>query len=305
VSIGLSVYPDDTIEAESLVSSADLAMYRAKADGRNTFQYFTEGLNTEAREWLTLENGLCHALDNSELFLVYQPQVNLESGRLEGVEALIRWRHPSLGLIMPDTFIPIAEQSGLIVGIGEWVLDSACRQLLAWDANGLDIPKIAVNISARHLRNNRIRDDVQRILGEHGIAQERICLELTEHALLESGTTQSGLNLLGGCGLHISLDDFGTGHSSLNNLKRFPVRELKIDRGFVDGIGSCEHDFAIAKAIITLGQSLGMQVVGEGVETPEQAEILLREGCRIAQGYYFAKPLPPAELECWVRRRGS
>lgn len=305
-SIGLSVYPDDTVQPQTLVTYADLAMYRAKEKGRNNFQYYTDGLNAAAFEWMAMESGLRNALKNHELFLMYQPQVNLENGRLEGVEALLRWRHPEFGLVLPDKFIPIAEQSTLIVALGEWVLDSVCRQVTCWDEEGIFVPRVSVNISARHIRNNRICEDARRILTSHRIPTARVCLEITEHTLLESAETiQASLDELREWGMYLSLDDFGTGYSSLSYLKRFSVHELKIDRSFVDGVATQGDDHAIAKAIIALGRALGMQVVGEGVETRGQAEALRKEGCCIAQGYYFSKPLSPEELRLWVAGRAS
>ncbi|EIC30718.1 MULTISPECIES: two-component system response regulator [Methylomicrobium] len=301
VSIGLSVYPDDTQQAKMLLSYADLAMYRAKEQGRNSFQYFTDELNLAAHEWLSIENGLHQALERNELFLLYQPQIDLKSRRLIGVEALIRWRHPERGLIMPDKFIPIAEQSGLIVNLGRWCLDTACRQIRAWDSENFYVPRVAVNISARHVRNSRISEDVCAALAAHGVEPGRIGIEITEHTLLENVDTISHtLNDMHRRGTYLALDDFGTGYSSLGYLKLLPVDELKIDRSFIRGVAERDDDIAIVKAVIALGKTLGKKVLAEGVENFEQAGVLEALGCDAIQGYLVAKPLSSVEVKSWT-----
>ncbi|MGJ0515763.1 MAG: two-component system response regulator [Methylomicrobium sp.] len=301
VSIGLSVYPDDTQQAQMLLSYADLAMYRAKEKGRNSFHYYTDELNIAAREWLAIENGLHQALERDELFLMYQPQIDLKSCRLEGVEALIRWRHPERGLIMPDKFIPIAEQSGLIVSIGQWCLNTVCRQIRAWDKENFYVPRVAVNISARHVHNNRISEDLRAALEAHGVESGRLGIEITEHTLLENvDTICDTLNEIHRRGTYLSLDDFGTGYSSLGYLKHMPVDELKIDRSFIRGIADQEDDIAIVKAVIALGKTLGKKVLAEGVESFEQANALETLGCDAIQGYLIAKPLTVADLKSWA-----
>ncbi|MGH8551405.1 MAG: two-component system response regulator [Methylococcales bacterium] len=301
VSIGLSVYPDDSDQAQTLVSFAELAMYRAKAKGRNNFHYYTDELNREACEWMAIENGLRQALERDEFFLVYQPQINLKNGRFEGVEALIRWQHPEQGLIWPDKFIPIAEQSGFIVSLGEWCLNAVCRQIRTWDQEGLGVPRVSVNISARHTRNNRIAEDIRRTLSSHRVSPKRLGIEITEHTLMEKvDKIRETLEEIHRGGTYLSLDDFGTGYSSLGYLKRIPVDELKIDASFIRGIADREDDTAIVKAIIALGQTLDKQVVAEGVENTGQANVLRRLNCDIVQGYLIAHPLPATELEKWM-----
>ncbi|MCI0734067.1 MAG: EAL domain-containing protein, partial [Methylococcaceae bacterium] len=301
VSIGLSVYPDDTDQAQTLLSFADLAMYRAKAKGRNNFHYYTDELNSEACEWMTIENGLRHGLQRDEFFLVYQPQINLKNRRFEGVEALIRWQHPEQGLIRPDKFIPIAEQSGFIVTLGEWCLNAVCQQIRSWDQEGLGVPRVSVNISARHTRNNRIAEDIRHILSAHRVSPKRLGIEITEHTLMEKvDTIRDTLEEIHRGGTYLSLDDFGTGYSSLGYLKRIPVDELKIDGSFIRGIADQEDDTAIVKAIIALGRTLDKQVVAEGVETTEQAKVLRTLDCDIIQGYLIAHPLNATQLNGWV-----
>jgi diguanylate cyclase (GGDEF)-like protein len=305
VSIGLSVYPEDTQQAQLLLAYADLAMDRAKEKGRNNFQYYTDELNAEAHEWLSIENGLRQALERDELFLLYQPQIDLKSRRFEGVEALIRWRHPERGLIMPDKFIPIAEQSGLIISLGQWCLNTVCRQIGAWDKENFYVPRVSVNVSARHVRNNRISEDIRAVLGVYGIEAGRLGIEITEHTLLENvDTICETLNVIHQSGIYLSLDDFGTGYSSLGYLKHMPVDELKIDRSFIQGIAEREDDTAIVKAVIALGKTLGKKVLAEGVETAEQADALKALDCDSIQGYLVAKPLSATELKSWVTALG-
>ncbi|MGR9087046.1 MAG: two-component system response regulator [Gammaproteobacteria bacterium] len=301
VSIGLSVYPDDSDQPQTLVSFADLAMYRAKEKGRNSFHYYTDELNVTAREWMTIENGLRHALEREEFFLVYQPQINLKHLRFEGLEALIRWQHPEQGLIQPDKFIPIAEQTGLIVTLGQWCLNAVCRQLKIWEREGPHVPRVSVNISTRHVRNNRIVEDIRNILTSHRVDSRRLGIEITEHTLMENvETIRDTLVEIHRYGIYLSLDDFGTGYSSLSYLKRIPVNELKLDRSFIQGIAVQEDDMAIVKAIIALGQTLGKQVVAEGVETVDQVNRLQALDCDIIQGYLFARPLMAAKLKEWL-----
>lgn len=307
VSIGLSVYPDDTRQMQMLVSFADLAMYRAKEKGRNNFQYYTDELNTAACEWVSIENGLRLALERNELFLVYQPQINAKNHRFEGVEALIRWQHPQQGMmIRPDKFIPIAEQSDLIITLGQWCLNAVCRQIKIWDREGITVPRVSVNISACHTRNNRISEDIRHLLSLHRISSGRLGIEITEHTLMENvDSIRDTLDEIHRNGIYLSLDDFGTGYSSLGYLKRIPVDELKIDRSFIHGIADREDDRAIVKAIIALGQTLGKQVVAEGVENVEQANMLRELNCDIIQGYLIAKPLKTTELKSWIESFNS
>ncbi|WP_045223311.1 EAL domain-containing response regulator [Methyloterricola oryzae] len=304
VSMGISVYPQDTSDALALLTYADMAMCRAKEKGRGACEYYTGELNSSAQEWLSIESGLRRALEHEELFMVYQPQVDLASEELVGLEALLRWRHPELGLIPPDRFIPVAERFGLIIPLTEWVLNTVCRQIQLWDGEGVQVPRVSVNISAHHIKNAGICEDLSRALTAYGITPQRLCVEITEHTLLESvESTHDSLDRLRSQGIPLSLDDFGLGYSSLGYLKRFPASELKIDRSFVDGVALQEDDRAICRAVIALGHAFGMRVVAEGIEDQWQQEALLQEGCDLAQGYLFARPMEDAQLREWLEGR--
>lgn len=302
VSIGVSLFPDDATDPQTLLTYADLAMYRAKQNGRNDFEFYTADLNNVAHQWLLMEQGLRQAMSSDQLFLAYQPQVDIATGSVVGAEALLRWRHPEHGMIPPAQFIPIAEQSNLIISLGEWVLNTLCRQIKAWEEVGLVVPKVSINISARHLRSATFQQALAEIPGRYDVSPSRICIEITEHVMLEDGeTVRDNMEYIRSHGYYLSMDDFGMGHSSLVYLKRYAVNELKIDRSFVDGIADSEEDQVIVKAVIALADALGLTLVGEGVETEEQARILLQSGCRFAQGYYFARPMEAEKLETWLR----
>jgi EAL domain-containing protein (putative c-di-GMP-specific phosphodiesterase class I) len=291
-SIGVSLFPDDGADSETLLKNADLAMYCAKENGRNNCQFFTPELNARAVERLTLENSLRVAVEKQELFLVYQPQLEIASGRISGGEALLRWRHPELGLVAPDRFIPIAENSGLIVPIGEWVLRTACTQARCWQDLGLPPLPIAVNVSAVQLHQGHFLPLIRRVLDETGLAPQYLELELTERVLLSnSGKTLSMLQELAGLGLPLSIDDFGAGYSSLGYLQDLPVCKLKIDRSFMRAMMVNPRDATITAAVISMGHSLNLKVLAEGVETEEQMSFLRAHGCDEIQGFYFSKPL--------------
>ncbi len=291
-SIGVSLFPDHGADSETLLKNADLAMYCAKENGRNNCRFFTPELNARAVERLTLENSLRVAIENRELSLVYQPQLEIASGRITGGEALLRWRHPELGLVAPDRFIPIAENSGLIVPIGEWVLRTACTQARHWQDQGLPPLPVAVNVSAVQLHQGRFLPLVRRVLDETGLARQYLELELTERVLL-SNTKQmlSLLQELAHMGVQLSIDDFGTGYSSLSYLQDLPVRKLKIDRSFVNAMTLNPRDAAITAAVISMGHSLNLKVLAEGVETEEQMSFLRNHHCDEIQGFYFSQPL--------------
>ncbi len=302
-SIGVSVYPDDTKDPQTLVVYADLAMYRAKQNGRNDFEFYTSKLNFIAHQWLDMENGIRNALKENQFFIVFQPQVEVEKNKLVGMEVLLRWRHPERGLIPPNEFIKIAEQSSLINQIGEFVFGETCRQIREWLDKGLSVPRVSVNISARHLRAESLVETLDRIKASHDISPKMLCIEITEHALLEEGdTVKKNMRLLNEAGYSISLDDFGMGHSSLLYLKRWAVDELKIDRSFVDGLVNSAEDRVIVKAIVALGDALGLQLVGEGVENQLQADILSESGCRVMQGYLSSPPIEAKEMESWLKK---
>lgn len=291
-SIGISLYPENGANVETLVKNADAAMYRAKEQGRNNYQFYSTELTTQAFERLSLETSLRHALERDEFVLHYQPQICLETGVLKGAEALLRWQHPEMGMVMPDKFIPIAEDTGLIVPIGEWVLRTACAQNKAWQDAGHPHISIAANLSARQILSPGLADVIKNILQETKLDPGSLELEFTESMAMQnledSIKTLQALNALG---IDIAIDDFGTGYSSLSYLRRFPINKLKIDRSFVRDICSDEDDAKMIASIITLGQSLNLQIVAEGVETDEQMEFLRAHNCDQVQGYYISRPI--------------
>ena len=303
-SIGVSVYPRDAVDARTLTRSADTAMYHAKNRGKNAYEVFQPAMEERAQKRLKIEANLRRALEQGELELHYQPQVDLRSGRVVGVEALLRWHCAELGQVSPAEFIPVAEESGIIVALGRWVLQTACRQAAAWrDAGLLDtIEHVAVNMSARQTRDERLMDDIQAILDETGLPPRLLELEITEGVLMENVNANLDLlHRLQAAGIHLSIDDFGTGYSSMSYLKRFPIDQLKIDRSFIHDVpGDGE---AIATAIIAMAHSLELTVVAEGVETAEQVAFLRGAGCDIMQGYYFARPMNVAALGELLRTR--
>jgi len=301
-SLGISVFPDNGREPETLLKNADAAMYCAKEQGRNNFQFFTQEMNVQAVERMTLENSLRVALERNELFLVYQPQMDIATGQITGAEALLRWQHPVLGLVPPDKFIPIAENSGLIIPIGEWVLKTACVQARQWQDEGLPAIPVAVNVSAIQLRHNRFLQVVEKVLDEAGLRSQYLELELTEGLLFSNADlTLSLLQELSEMGLKLSIDDFGTGYSSLSYLRHFPVCKLKIDRSFVQAMTVNSDDAAITSTIINMGKSLNLTVIAEGVENEEQMSFLRDHGCDEIQGYYFSRPLAVADFPAKVR----
>jgi diguanylate cyclase (GGDEF)-like protein/PAS domain S-box-containing protein len=296
-SIGIVLCPDDGTDTQTLLKHADFAMYHAKDRGRNTYQFFKPDMNERALERQSLENGLRHALQRQEFLLHFQPKINLRTEAIVGVEALIRWHHPRHGLVPPAQFVPIAEESGLIVPIGKWVLREACRQARAWQVAGLPLLSIAINISSVELRDAGFVAGVRAILLETGLAPNHLELELTETFLVQdSQSTATVLQSLKETGVQLALDDFGTGFSSLSHLKRFPVDTLKIDQSFVRKLTTDPGDAGIVSAVISMGRSLHMRVVAEGVETAEQLEFLRRYRCPEGQGYYFSHPVAAEEF---------
>lgn len=289
-SIGASLYPSDGNDVQTLLKNADAAMYRAKDTGRNTVQYFTNELNARAFERLLMENNLRHALERGELLLYFQPQVSLSNGRMVGVEALVRWQHPEMGMISPGDFIPLAEESGLIVPIGEWVLRTACAQNKAWQVAGLPPLSVAVNLSARQFRQD-VPAMVSKVLQETNLEAHYLELEITESIIMQNPDEAAAtLRKLKEMGVRLAIDDFGTGYSSLSYLKRFPIDRLKIDQSFVRDITTDPDDAAIAMAVIAMAHSLNLKVVAEGVETEAQLSYLHRRQCDEFQGYYFSRP---------------
>ena len=301
-SIGICAYPHDGEDAETLIRNADAAMYHAKDTGRNNFQFFTRQMNTAANQRLLLEKDLRLALEREEFTLYYQPQLDLKTGVIVGFEALIRWPHAQRGMVAPMDFIPLAEETGLIAPIGEWVLRRACTQARHWQTLGYPQLQVSVNCSAQQFRLGGLVDMVARTLKQTGLPASSLELELTESVIVEhTEHVMARFKALDEMGVKLSIDDFGTGYSSLGYLKRFPIHELKIDRSFVRDVSTDPDDAAIVSAIITMAHGLGLQVVAEGVETAEQLAFLKKAGCDWAQGYYFSRPLPAEEIEQLLR----
>ena len=278
-------------------------MYRAKEVGRDNFQFYTSELNTKVHEKFLLQEELRNAVARSEFVLHYQPQVDLRTGRVFAVEALVRWKHPKLGMVPPIKFIPMAEETGLIVPIGDWVLREACRQNKAWQDAGLPPIVVSVNVSARQFRDKNLVARVVGALKDSGLDAKYLELEVTESLIMQDvDLAVATMEDLRGLGVQLSIDDFGTGYSSLSALKSFPVSRLKIDKSFIDGLLADENDRAVASAIISLGQKLNLRVIAEGVETEAQAEFLRNINCDEMQGYLFSKPFPAQEIEELLRR---
>ena len=297
-SIGITIFPDDGDDAETLLRNADTAMYRAKEEGRNTYQMSTQELNRSTQERMTLENGLHRAVEQGEFDLYYQPQFDIRTMKVIGMEALLRWNDPVRGLVLPADFIHVAEERGFIVVIGDWVIREACLQARRLRDRGLDDFRVAVNISARQFRDQELFPMIEKALAESGLEPRALELEITESIAMENAElTIETLTRLRALGVTIAIDDFGTGHSSLSYLKRFPIDALKIDRGFVADLPDGFEDAAIVRSVIQLAHGLNLRVVAEGVETEEQLEFLRGHGCREVQGFLFGYPVPAAELE--------
>ena len=293
VSIGISVYPDDGRDAQTLIKCADTAMYYAKESGRNNYKFFEPEMNARAVKRQTVEASLRRALEAQEFVLYYQPKINLESGAIVGVEALIRWQHPERGLLSPDEFVSIAEDCGLILPIGRWVLQEACRQARAWQMDGLPPITVAVNTSALEFRAKDFLNNLRATLAETRLEPRYLELELTESVLMrDAESADSVLHALAELGVKLAIDDFGTGYSSLSYLRRFPIDVLKIDQSFVKHMGGNPDDATIVSAVISMGKSLKQRVIAEGVETSEQYGFLRAQQCDEGQGYYFGRPVP-------------
>jgi diguanylate cyclase (GGDEF)-like protein/PAS domain S-box-containing protein len=296
-SIGLSIYPDDGLDAETLIKNADTAMYQAKENGHQSFQFFKPAMNVRAVERQSIEESLRRALERQEFALQYQPIINLGTGEITGAEALIRWTHPTRGPVSPAQFIPIAEDCGLILPIGNWVLREACKQAQAWTHAGLTLATMAVNISAMEFRDERFLDGVFAALKDTGLDPRSLELELTESVLMKRAeSTESILKTLRARGVQVAVDDFGTGYSSLSYLRKFPIDALKIDQSFVRQITTAPDETTIVTAVISMGRSLKLRVVAEGVETQEELAFLQAHQCDEAQGYFFSRPLPPEQF---------
>lgn len=300
-SVGIGVFPKDGGDIEFILKNAELALYQAKAKGKNDFAFFTEELNVQAFERLRMENDLRHALLNEDLMLYYQPQISMATRQVVGMEALVRWPHPTLQMIPPDQFIPIAEDSDLIIQLGEWTIHEACRQMRQWQRSGLQIIPVAVNVSAKQMRHADFYDSVESALRKTGLDPRYLELELTERAMMmDIEKSLEVMNKIGEMGINFSVDDFGTGYSSLSYLKHLPLHKLKIDKSFVQDIAVDENDREISNTIIQLAHGLKLSVVAEGVETQQQMAILLGQGCDSAQGYLFSRPLPSYEVAAFL-----
>ena len=304
VSIGISVFPENGRDMDTLLRHADMAMYQAKTAGRNRISFFSAEMNRQAQERLALEAALRDALEAKALRLHYQPQVGLKNGQLYGVEALARWRHPTLGDISPARFVPLAEECGLIGDLGDWAVHEACSQLAVWRAKGLRVPSVSVNLSATNFHNLNLPRMIEATLAEFGLAAADLMLEITEGVVLDAtaGTLRT-IAELHRLGVRLSMDDFGTGYSSLGHLRRLIVDELKLDRSFVQGLESDDAARALTSAVIRIGESLSLPVVAEGVENEEQRRFLIEQGCAAGQGFLFSPPLPADDLEEWLRGR--
>jgi len=301
-SIGVSVYPDDGLDAETLIKNADTAMYQAKENGRHGYQYFEASMNARAVERRSIEEGLRRALERHEFTLHYQPKIDFKTGGIAGAEALLRWTHPTQGAVSPAQFIPIAEDCGLILPIGNWVLRQACEQAQAWVEQGLPLTTMAVNVSAKEFRDEKFLDGLSSILTDTGLDPRALELELTESVLMKhSESAAFTLHTLRDKGVQIAVDDFGTGYSSLSYLRKFPIDALKIDQSFVAQITTAEDDASIVIAVIGMARSLKLRVVAEGVETLEQLSFLRAHECDEAQGYYFSRPVPPEQFATLLR----
>ncbi len=302
-SIGVTFFPTDDIDLNGLLRNADAAMYRAKEEGRNKFHLFTADLSARAVKRLGIESALRHAVERQEFHLCYQPKVSVHTGEILGAEALLRWENPQHGLVSPVDFIPVAEETGLIVPIGEWVLRRACADIRKWHAAGFDHVSVAVNLSARQFRHGELINIVRRALQDSGIAPHQLELEITESLLMDdTEASQIALNELKALGTSIYLDDFGTGYSSLAYLKKFPIDGLKIDRSFIRDLPGDPDDEAITQAILALSQALRLHVVAEGVENEAQLDFLRRQGCEVVQGFLFSRPLLFNDFLEWLQR---
>ena len=306
VSAGITLSPEDGTDPDTLIKNADIAMYRAKEMGRTNYQFYKSEMNARSLERMSLDSHLRRALERNEFVLHYQPKVDLTTGRITGLEALLRWQHAEFGLVAPGRFIPILEDNGLIVQVGEWVLSEACRQLDVWNNEKLQALSVSLNLSGRQLQQKGLETSIKRVVSETSTDPRLIELEITESVLMRNPEQAARiLRQVKDMGMRLSVDDFGTGYSSLSYLKSFPLDALKIDRSFVKDLVSGSDDAAIVQAIVALAKSLNLRTIAEGVEDAAQLALLKALGCNEYQGYYFARPLPPDQLTKLLRERAA
>jgi EAL domain-containing protein (putative c-di-GMP-specific phosphodiesterase class I) len=305
-SIGICMHPGFAQDEPTLMKNADIAMYLAKEQGKNNFQFFSEDIKTHSLARLTLESALRHALERNEFSLDYQAKLDLKTKNITGVEALLRWHHPDLGVVSPTQFIPVAEETGMIVPIGRWVLRTACAQNVAWQQDGLPPLCIAVNLSARQFADESLTTDIVAALRDNGMKPELLELELTESMVMQNPERAVKiLTAISEMGVRIAIDDFGVGYSSLAQIKRFPIDTLKVDRSFIRDLEKNAEDRAITEAIISMGKTLSLTVVAEGVETEEQQNFLVDHACDAMQGYYFSKPIDRDQFASFLRQHAA
>ena len=305
-SVGITVYPVDNADPVALLNNADIAMYQAKEQGRNNFKFFTPSMHEEILSYHRLETDLKAALAEQQFELKYQPQFGLTDHRIHAVEALLRWNHPTRGLVCPDDFVSVAEESGYIIPVGLWVIEQVCRQLKQWENAGVPVPRVAINVAAVHFRQPGFHGEVRRVLDRHGIDPDLLELELTERSLMEdTESTQNCLRALKDIGVRLAIDDFGTGYSCLSYLRRFPLDVLKIDRSFVSDLDTSGDAQAICGAILSIAHRLSLDAVAEGIESEQQLAFLTKQGCQFGQGYYFSRPVDPLEIGTLMTDRGA
>jgi EAL domain-containing protein (putative c-di-GMP-specific phosphodiesterase class I) len=303
-SIGICMYPKDAEDEQSLMKNADIAMYLAKEEGKNNYQFYTEDIHSKSLERRSIETHLRFALERNELSLHYQAKVDFKTNTITGVEALLRWQNPYLGSVTPTQFIPVAEETGLIVSIGKWVMQTACAQNVAWQQQGLPAVCMAVNLSLRQLTDDNLIDNIKTALNDSGMAPNLLELEITESMVMHNPTRMiSILAKIKSMGVRLAIDDFGTGYASLAQIKHFPVDTLKVDRAFIRNIPQAAEDKAITEAIIAMGKTLSLTVVAEGVETVEQMNFLKEHSCDEMQGFYFSKPIMPEQFADLLRKQ--
>ncbi|HEB66993.1 MAG TPA: EAL domain-containing protein, partial [Gammaproteobacteria bacterium] len=304
-SIGIAIFPHDGDDPDTLLRNADVAMYRAKELGKNNYQFYSDDMSARNFERLTLENHLRHALARQQFVLYYQPQVDARLDRIVGVEALLRWQHPELGLVSPSNFIALLEETGLIEDVGKWVLETACRQSKNWHDAGFDDLQMSVNISSRQFNNTEFIDVLHDTLDRTGVNPECLELELTESMLMrQASSVVTALKSLNELGVRFAIDDFGTGYSSLSYLRRFPIETIKIDRSFIRDITDDPDDAAITRAIVVMARNLSLKVIAEGVETEKQLAFLEENDCHLIQGFYYSPPVPVAEMTALLEKQG-